>query len=99
MAGLSNVTRYDELDYTIHFLYDDTELASDPESTIGVFLYDHREAEGIRSIIAAIDRVFEKYGLELSDAEYLSKLEWMQVVAAASKALPVFVANGVGSLD
>ncbi|MCA1368873.1 hypothetical protein I6F15_15905 [Bradyrhizobium sp. BRP14] len=94
-----NVTRYDELDYTVHFLYDDTRLASDPESTIGAFLYDQNEVQGIRSIIAAIDQVFETYGLELSDAEYLEKPEWMQVVDAAAKALPLFESNGVGSFD
>jgi hypothetical protein len=93
------VKEYDELDYTIHFLYDDTDLASDPSSTVGYYLYDDNEVQAIRSIVSAIEVVFEKYGLELTDAEYIEKPEWMQVVKAASKALPIFEANGVGSFE
>ncbi len=93
------VKEYDELDYTVHFLYDDTDLANDPSSTVGYYLYDDDEVQAIRSIVSAIEVVFERYGLELTDAEYIEKPEWMQVVEAASKALPIFEANGVGSLE
>ncbi|MDI6836300.1 MAG: hypothetical protein QMD99_11385 [Rhizobiaceae bacterium] len=91
--------RYDELDYTIHFFYDDTSLAADPSSLIGDILCDDREVLEMRSIVSAIDLVFEKYGLELKDAEYLAKPEWIRVVEAASNALPIFEANGVGSFE
>ncbi len=88
---------YDELDFTVHFFYDDTKLASDPESVIGSCLYDCEEAELVRSIVSALDIVFDKYELELKDKEYLEKPEWQAVVQAAIKALPVLEANGIGS--
>lgn len=85
------------MDYTIHSLYDNTDLSKDPSSAVGDFLYDEAEAEAMRSIISSLDVVFDKYGLELKDAQYLQKPEWREVVEAAIKALPMFVENGIGS--
>lgn len=89
--------RCDELDYTIHFLYDDTDISKSPSSAIGDFLYDEAEAKAMRAIISSLDVVFDKYGLELKDAGYLQKPEWKEVVGAALEALPMFVENGIGS--
>ena len=38
---------HDELDYTIHFLFDDTELSSTPQSLIGVLLRNENEAKKV----------------------------------------------------
>ncbi len=81
--------RHDELDYAIHFLYDDTEIGSAPDRCIGVFLNNQEEAECIRRVCEAIDDLFNKHGTELSDAEYISLPEWDKVVASAREALHV----------
>ncbi|PHM51184.1 SCO4402 family protein [Xenorhabdus sp. KK7.4] len=77
---------HDELDYTIHFLYDDTDLAKSPESMIGWILTGKAEADAIASLVSALDAVFDKYGTELTDKEYLIKAEWIKVINTAQKA-------------
>lgn len=78
---------HDEFDYAVHFLYDDTALAGDVHSTIGVILQDDSEAQTIEALTICIDAVFEKYGTELSDAQYIALPEWQSVVAAAKAAI------------
>lgn len=89
----SSVHGYDELDYTIHFFYDDTGLAENPYAWVGLVLRSRDEANCIKSLVSAIDVVFDKYGVELSDQEYLDKEEWEDVVKNARAALKVFVLN------
>src|SRR5690606_17006667 len=78
---------HDELDYALHFLFDDTDLASTPEKSIGVFLFNDDEARAVHSVAEALDALLTQYGVNLSDAEYLAKPEWTQVVDAARLAL------------
>ncbi|MBU2714241.1 SCO4402 family protein [Zooshikella harenae] len=77
---------HDELDYAIHFLFDDTVLSDDPESLIGVFLRNKEEADSIRSLCNELQIVFEKYGTELSDREYINLVEWKDVLMFAQLA-------------
>ncbi len=94
VAGKSiDGTVHDELDYAIHFLYDDTELATDPNSLIGWILLDQCEADSIRNLTCAIDRLFEINGLELTDEEYIQKNEWPSVVSAAFSAKAIITEN------
>ncbi|MEG4323448.1 MULTISPECIES: hypothetical protein [unclassified Microcoleus] len=80
---------YDSFDETVHFLYDDTVLAENPEATIGVILENDKEACLMAAVCQAIDLVFEVLGTEASDEEYVTSSEWTSVVEAASKALQV----------
>lgn len=74
---------FDELDYAIHFLYDDTKLASDPGATVGSILKNLEEVHCIENLIAELGLIFGKYGLELTDGEYIEKPEWQGVLKAA----------------
>lgn len=58
---------HDELDYAIHFLYDDTNLARDPFSTVGWILKSSEEVGLISDLIRNLDSVFNKY---LGSMEY-----------------------------
>jgi hypothetical protein len=80
---------HDELDYAIHFLFDDTDLGSAPENCIGIFLQNMEEAISIKQVCDAIDSIFKKYGTKLTDAEYIGLAEWKNVIAAAQSALHV----------
>ncbi|ELQ6134880.1 SCO4402 family protein [Cronobacter dublinensis] len=82
---------HDELDYAIHFLYDDTDLADDPMSLIGWILTGKNEADVITNLVKALDIIFDKYGTELSDKEYLAKNEWENVLSMAKDAKSVFL--------
>ncbi len=82
---------YDEFNYTVHFLYDDTGLAENPCAWIGLVLKNNDEASVVEDVVRAIDVLFEKYGVELSDKEYLEKKEWQVVMDTAKAALKVLL--------
>lgn len=79
--------KHDELDYAVHFLFDDTPLAKNPESSIGVILVDITEVNLIKDVTKSIENVFNIYGNGLSDEEYINKPEWACVLRSASVAL------------
>ncbi|MDR7149565.1 hypothetical protein J2W49_001514 [Hydrogenophaga palleronii] len=78
--------QHDKFDYAVHFLYDDTQLASDAHSTVGWILNDAAEADCVTALVSSIEVVFERYGTKLSDAEYIDLPEWHSVVLAAKTA-------------
>ncbi|WP_460132367.1 SCO4402 family protein [Pseudomonas sp. S1_E04] len=84
---------YDEFNYTVHFLYDDTGLAENASDWIGLVLKDEKEAMSVESMVNALDVIFDKYGTGLSDKEYLEKEEWLRVVSVSKGALNVLLSN------
>jgi type III restriction enzyme len=79
--------KYDCFDEVVHFLYDDTVLAENPDAAIGVIIEDEKEAGLISVVCQAIDLVFEALGTGVSDEEYIKSSEWTSVVEVASRAL------------
>ena len=79
----------DSFDEAVHFLYDDTVLAENPDAAIGVILENEKEARLISAVCQAIDLVFEALGTGVSDEEYIKSAEWTAVVEAAFRALQV----------
>lgn len=79
--------QYDCLDFTIHFIYDNTDLAADPESLVGVILKDQVEVDAIKVVTTRLNKMFEKLGVELTDFEYLQSPYWGEVVVSAKEAL------------
>lgn len=90
-------TAHDEFDYAIHFLFDDTELGSNPKSCIGLFLKNDKEAACIGKVCGAIDTILEKHGTELSDAQYTALPDWQNVIQSAQNALHILKAAGATS--
>ncbi|TKK33436.1 hypothetical protein PspCFBP13528_06940 [Pseudomonas sp. CFBP13528] len=84
---------YDEFNYTVHFLYDDTSLAENASDWIGLVLRDEKEARSIENVVSALNVIFDKYGTELSDREYLEKNEWLWVVNASKDALSMLLSK------
>ncbi len=78
---------YDSFDEAVHFLYDDTILAENPDAAIGVIIQDEKEARLIEAVCSAINQVFEASGTQASDQEYINSSKWTDVVEAASLAL------------
>jgi len=79
--------KYDCFDEVVHFLYDDTVLAENPDAAIGVIIEDEKEARLMSAVCQAIDLVFEALGTGVSDEEYIKSSEWTRVVEAALRAL------------
>ena len=46
---------YDSFDEAVHFLFDDTILAENPDAAIGVILEDEKEARLIAGVCTAIE--------------------------------------------
>lgn len=84
---------HDELDYVVHFLYDDTDLADNPESMIGWVLVGKNESDVIVKVVSSLNVVFDKYGTELSDKEYIIKEEWIGVINAAKEAERILLSS------
>ncbi|GKX58676.1 SCO4402 family protein [Leminorella grimontii] len=84
---------HDELDYAVHFLFDDTDLASEPASLIGWILTGKDEADAVANVVGALDIVFDKYGTGLEDREYLVKDEWDDVLFMAKNAKEVLLSS------
>lgn len=74
------------LDYSVHFLFDDTSLATFPEKCVGWFLKDVGEAKLVFEVTQALNNIFMKYGTELEDREYIQLPEWLDVVQKAKVA-------------
>ncbi|WP_445245513.1 SCO4402 family protein [Microcoleus sp. OTE_8_concoct_300] len=77
----------DSFDEAVHFIYDDTVLAENPNAAIGVIIEDEKEARLMSAVCQAIDLVFEALGTGVSDEEYIKSSEWTSVVEAALRAL------------
>lgn len=80
---------YDEFDYAVHFLYDDAGLAEDPEGAIGLFVKDEQEVQLIKTVVHALERVFNALGTNATDEEYINSPEWAGVLKTASQAWQV----------
>jgi hypothetical protein len=81
----SDEVKHDELDYAIHFLYDDTCLSRNPLEAIGLFLKNDDEAALVGDLIGALEKVFDIYGTKLGDNEYIKTSEWKDVISRAGK--------------
>ncbi|MBC8719178.1 hypothetical protein [Ochrobactrum sp. Marseille-Q0166] len=71
------------LDYSVHFLFDDTSLSTSPEKCIGWFLNDEREAKLVFEVIQTLSNIFTKYGTEMEGRDYIQLREWADVVRKA----------------
>ena len=77
---------YDCFDFSVSFLFDDTDLGSQPETLLGVCLIDSEEVEGSRRLGSAIDRVLDirpADGSDPTDAFYIQLPEWQEVLASS----------------
>ncbi len=79
----------DNFDLVIHFLFDDTRLAVDPESTIGRLIKNEAQARAVKNIVDRIDKILDDND-DLTDEEYIALPEWEGVVTAAKEALEIF---------
>jgi hypothetical protein len=79
----------DCFDLAVHFLYDDTDLSTNPQSWIGIILKNEEEALLVADVINAIENVFEDIGIEASDEEYINSSRWHRVLESSSHAYQV----------
>lgn len=83
---------YDDFTLNIHILYDDTRVLEEPAGTVGDVLRSAEEATALAPLARQLDALFDRYGTDLSDEEYLATPEWAGVVRAAQTALAALTA-------
>lgn len=83
---------WDSLSVAVNFLFNDSGLSDDPAGAVGLFLLES-EMDGIIEIMRRMDIIFEKYGDHCSDLEYISRLEWNDVIMSAKSLLALMVEN------
>jgi hypothetical protein len=90
---------YDSFDEVIHALFDDSNFDDGTRSSIGALLFEEGEADRITEVMNLIDRLFDKYGKELSDGEYMDKPEWPAIMTSAQIAYDAMKQNDLRYMD
>ena len=75
--------RQDSFMDVVHFFFDNTKLAEEPATCIGVFLYDQPEADAVDVLVDAMDDVLDQVGPGKADVDCLAAPGWGQIVGAA----------------
>ncbi|GAB3007141.1 SCO4402 family protein [Saccharothrix stipae] len=82
---------YDELDLSVHTLFDDAAVLPDPASAVGAVLHAH-EVGPLHELGAVFGPLIDDLG-DQPDAVYLADPRWDDVVRAAVKAYEVMRAH------
>lgn len=69
----------------VHFFYDDTTLAKQPEQWVGLILRSASEVDAVKTLISAMDLLFAKMGTEEPDEAYIRSADWPQIVILARR--------------
>lgn len=85
--------RFEDLDYTVHVLFDDFCDADDPQPWLGKSLRTQEEVELMARLGAAYSAVQDAVGVDARDEVYLNAPGWSAVIAAAARLAQVMVAN------
>ncbi|MGW4114001.1 SCO4402 family protein [Actinosynnema sp. NPDC004786] len=84
---------HDNFTMNIHVLYDDTTVFENLSEAVGPYLRNQAEIRALAPLKDALDSLFDVYGTELTDEEYIDKPEWPTVIATARAALRVLTAH------
>jgi hypothetical protein len=73
---------YDDFSQTFEAL-EDLGALEDPDRAVGSYLRTTAEAGALAELGECFRRLFDRYGTDISDAEYLRTAEWSEVVRLA----------------
>jgi hypothetical protein len=82
--------QYDDFDYHIHVLYDDTSVLPDPDESLGTVLLPGDEIGRIRELGVLLDELLRRHG-DASSEDFISDTQWPAVVKSSSVALAAMV--------
>ena len=84
---ISDKNSSDNIDYIIHFFFDDTSLSENPSGYIGLALTGEAEVAAVKRLTNGLDSLLNLYGIDLSDMDYLAKPEWKDIARFAKELL------------
>lgn len=73
-------------DFSLNIL-DDLRILEAPEETLGGVLRGREEVDAMRTLANALNSLFDQLGTNLSDEQYITSPQWVDVVGAAKEAL------------
>ncbi|MEU4362872.1 hypothetical protein [Promicromonospora sp. NPDC023987] len=82
---------YDDLDLSVHVLYDDTTVLPDPVESVGSIITAD-EVDVLEKLNSVLEPIIAGLGDE-PDAAYLAHPDWSAVVSAAADAVQVLERN------
>ncbi|MFB7368910.1 hypothetical protein ACFC0D_03575 [Streptomyces sp. NPDC056222] len=85
--------QFEDLDYTVHVLFDDFCDADNPLPWLGQCLRTEEEVDLMARLGTAYGAVQDVVGAEARDEEYLASPGWVAVVTAAARLAQVPVSN------
>ncbi|MFE5628329.1 hypothetical protein [Streptomyces sp. NPDC056543] len=91
--------QFEDLDYTVHVLFDDFCDANNPLPWLGQCLRSEEEVELMARLGAAYSAVQDSVGAAARDEAYLDSPGWSAVVAAAARLAQVLVSNDHSALS
>lgn len=82
--------QYDEFDYHVHVLYDDTAVLPDPADSIGTVLVPGDEIERLRNLGRLLDALLAEHG-DVGGSVFMADPRWPEVGRMAALALAAMV--------
>lgn len=74
------------IDPIVHFIFDDTNLGSDPASEIGDILFDKSEADVVGKVAHLLSAIIDKLG-DAGSAAFIADSSWPELAECAGSGL------------
>ena len=75
-----------DIDFLIHFLFDDTDLAKNSQGEVGSILDSMEEANEVAQLSAVLDVIIDELG-DRATKDYVAHHSWSKVIEHADNAL------------
>jgi hypothetical protein len=93
-AGVDERGFLESFDTNFQILYNDSDVASDPYGSIGIFLENDREAQAVEAFNRVFTAFRDRQASDDDDAAVVEKAGWLDVVSAARHVLEVLASSG-----
>lgn len=94
LAADDRLKKPDDLDFVVHFLFDDTDLADPGRSTVGLVLFSEEERQSLLSLTQVIGVLVDELG-DATTAKYVERPVWHQIRRLARSSLDLLTTRGV----
>jgi hypothetical protein len=82
--------QYNDFDYHVHVLYDDTAVLPNPHDSLGTILMPGDEVERIVKFGRVLDQMLDRHG-DVPGEVFIADPQWREVMRLASVALAAMV--------
>lgn len=83
---------YDDFDYHVHVLYDDTQVLPNPAESLDSILLENDEVQRLTALGVVLDALLDEHG-DVGAAVFIADPRWPEVSRLAAHALAAMVRN------